>query len=166
MQSATDERAIDTIAVQLTALQRIRNSALGARTDDGLDPAAFAALFRLLTDGPMRSGALAELLRSDASTISRQVAQLVERDLVQRQADPADGRATVLVVTDCGRRLAERIHEHRRENLTQVMAEWTAPDRTVFAELLRKFVEDFERAGPHMVAAMRRLNLDRTENES
>ncbi|WP_378736396.1 MarR family winged helix-turn-helix transcriptional regulator [Nocardia brasiliensis] len=167
-----DDETIDTIAVQLTRLQRIRDrtaAQIGTWTKDGLDPAAFGALLRLCCDGPMRSGALAGALHADASTVSRQVAQLVDRQLVERQADPADGRATVLVVTDRGRAIAEQIRRRRNENLTRVMADWTPQSRADFAELLRQFVDDFERTRPEMIAAMRRNwdeNFTGTENDT
>ncbi|MGV9822889.1 MarR family winged helix-turn-helix transcriptional regulator [Nocardia xishanensis] len=165
----TDDLSIDTIAVQLTRLQRIRDrTALQIRTKDGVDPAVFAVLFRLLCDGPMRSGALAEAVYSDASTVSRQVAQLVERELVRRTADPADGRATVLEVTERGREVAEQIRRRRHDNLTRVMAEWTPENRTLFATLLCQFVDDFERARPAMVASLPHAGAKAsgTENDS
>ncbi|MFQ6394612.1 MarR family winged helix-turn-helix transcriptional regulator [Nocardia sp. KC 131] len=165
-----DEQSVDTIAIQLTRLQRHRDRvAAQLRTRDGVDPAAFAILFRLLCDGPMRSGALADAVHSDASTVSRQVAQLVERKLVERQADPSDGRATVLVVTEHGRAVAEQIRRRKRENLTRVTAAWTPQDRAAFARLLTQFVDDFEQAKPSMLAAIRidkDLYNTRTENDS
>ena len=43
--------------------------------------------------------ALAAAVHSDPSTVSRQVAALVRAGLIERQADPEDGRASVLVPT-------------------------------------------------------------------
>ncbi|MGY4100317.1 MarR family winged helix-turn-helix transcriptional regulator [Nocardia sp. R16R-3T] len=165
-----DEPSVETIAFELIRLKRIQErTAAQLRSKDGVDPAAFAVLFRLLCDGPMRSGALADAVHSDASTISRHVAHLVERQLVERQADRNDGRATVLVVTERGREVAERIRRRRRENLTRVMAAWTSQDRATFAGLLRQFVDDFEQAMPAMLAAIRQdqnmYDLE-TENNS
>ncbi|MFX0580103.1 MarR family winged helix-turn-helix transcriptional regulator [Nocardia nepalensis] len=163
-----DERSVDTIAIQLTRLQRIRDRTAGQlRTKEGVDPAAFAILFRLLCDGPMRAGALADAVHSDASTISRHIAHLVDRQLVERQADRNDGRATVLVVTELGREVAERIRRRRHENLTRVMAAWTPQDRATFAGLLQQFVDDYEQAKPAMLAAIREdQNLYRLETEN
>ncbi|MEV0250146.1 MarR family transcriptional regulator [Nocardia sp. NPDC050712] len=161
-----DEQVVDTIAVQLTRLQRLRDrAAVQIRTTSGIDPAAFAILFRLQCDGPMRSGALAEALHSDASTISRQVALLVERELVERTADPADGRASVLVISDRGRAVAEEIRLRRRANLTRVMADWTPQDRAQFAGLLRQFVDDFDEARPTMVATAIAAHANDSETE-
>ncbi|WP_405179274.1 MarR family transcriptional regulator [Nocardia sp. NBC_01377] len=164
-----DDEAIDTIAVQLTRLQRVRErTAAQIRTEDGVDPAVFVVLFRLLQDGPMRSGALAAAVYSDASTVSRQVAHLVDRGLVLRMADPTDGRASVLVVTERGRSVCERIRRRRHENLTRVTESWIPADRATFAELLRRFVDDFDRARPGMVAALRESHatITGTENSS
>lgn len=153
--------AIDTIAVQLVRLHRLRDRALAQMKDrSGIEPAGFVVLFRLVCDGPMRSGALAEAVNSDASTVSRQVAQLVERGLVVRTADPDDGRATVLQATDYGRETADRIRQRRRESIAIVTKDWPEPDREHFAALLTRFVEDYDRARPLL------LTLNPSENDS
>jgi DNA-binding MarR family transcriptional regulator len=46
---------------------------------------------------------LAERTGLDPSTVSRAVGSLVDLGLVERQADPRDGRASVLALTDAGR---------------------------------------------------------------
>ncbi|MFF0541764.1 MarR family winged helix-turn-helix transcriptional regulator [Nocardia thailandica] len=140
------DRSIDAIATELVRLYRLRERNLAYyREKGGIDPAGFPVLFRLLCDGPMRSGALAEAVHSDASTVSRQVAALVERGLIERAADPADGRATVLTVTESGREVAEQIRRRRYESVAAVTGEWPETDRADFARLLARFVTDFER---------------------
>ncbi|MBF6214608.1 MarR family transcriptional regulator [Nocardia puris] len=151
--------------MQLTRLGRIRErTAAQMRSADGVEPAAYVVLSKLLSEGPMRSGALAEAVHSDASTVSRQVAQLVERGLVRRAADPADGRASVLEVTEHGRAIAARIGERRRHNLSLVTADWPERDRAAFAELLTRFVDDYERVRPSMISLFRGPNG--TESDS
>ncbi|MEV0079282.1 MarR family transcriptional regulator [Nocardia neocaledoniensis] len=143
------EPAIDTIAIQLVRLHRLRDRALAQIKDhSGIDPAGFVVLFRLVCDGPMRSGALAEAVHSDASTVSRQVAQLVERGLVRRTADPDDGRATVLEATDAGHETADRIRARRRDSIAVVTEDWSSEDRAAFAALLSRFVADYDAARP------------------
>ncbi|QIS08348.1 MarR family winged helix-turn-helix transcriptional regulator [Nocardia arthritidis] len=154
---AVDE-SLETIALQLSRLHRIRErtaAQMAALTRDGVDLAAFGLLFHLACHGPMRSGALAAALHSDASTVSRQVAQLVARELVVRQADPEDGRATVLVVTEEGHATVELMRKRRAENMGRVMADWPPRQRAEFAALLRQFVDDYERKKPDLLAAMR-----------
>src|SRR5437868_6066116 len=68
----------------------------------GIDRTAMMLLGTLTSIGPVRSNALAEAVYSDPSTISRQVATLVKDGLIERRADPADGRASLLAVTEKG----------------------------------------------------------------
>ena len=148
----------DQIGSVLIRLQRIRDrtvSQIAAMSRHEVDPAVYTCLFRLVADGPMRSGALAESVYSDPSTVSRQVAHLVERGFVERLADPGDGRASVLAVTDAGREHAEQSRRRRNENLGRVIADWPTADRQDFVRLLERFVDDYERRRPEMLSAMR-----------
>lgn len=154
------------IGNQMVRLQRIRDrtvAQIAAISRDELDIAAYTCLFRLLADGPMRSGALADAMYTDPSTVSRQVASLVERGLVERLADPADGRASVLAVTASGRDLVERMRDRRTANLGRVIADWSNPDRQEFVRLLAQFVDDYERHRPEMIAAIRSAALATTQ---
>lgn len=125
---------------------------VAARRHDVVDRAAFAVLFRLLHDGPQRSGALAEAMLTDPSTVSRHVAQLVELDLVERTADPADGRATVLAITEHGHRTAREMRTRRNATVSAVVADWPDTDIGVLTELLARFTADLERHRPHILA--------------
>jgi len=92
-----------------------------------------------LMEGPQRPGALAELSHADPSTISRQVAELVRRELVRREPDPSDGRASLLAITDAGRGVCERVRTLRRELLAAAVAGWTDAELDTFAGLLSRF---------------------------
>lgn len=143
------EPLADRIGNHLVRLQRVRDRTVAhAKATDGIDPAAYACLFRLIHDGPMRSSALAEAMYADPSTVSRQVTQLVERGHVERRPDPTDGRASVLAVTDDGREAALRIRTLRNEKLCQVVGDWPLDDLRDFTRLLDRFVEDYERMRP------------------
>lgn len=148
------EPLADEIGNYLVRLQRVRDRTIAhAKATDGIDPAAYACLFRLINDGPMRSGALAEAMYSDPSTVSRQVAQLVDRGHVERRADPTDGRASVLAVTDSGRAAAGRIRALRNEKLGWLLADWPLQDLQEFARLMDRFVSDYELARPTFASA-------------
>ncbi|RDI68746.1 MarR family winged helix-turn-helix transcriptional regulator [Nocardia pseudobrasiliensis] len=145
------DAVIDQIAQQLIRLGKIRErtqAQIAAISGGEIEVAAYGIIFRLLCDGPMRSGALADALYSDASTISRQVAHLVKRGLIERRADPADGRASVLVVTDAGREVAAEIRRRRNQTLDRVMANWDHDERALLGRLLHRFVDDYEAARP------------------
>jgi len=143
------------LGVEFGRLMRIldrTNTHSVTRRRDGLDKAAFVALFKLVEDGPQRSSALAECTLSDPSSVSRQVAHLVELGLVERTADPGDGRATLLAATERGRQTAANILRRRTLNLSMLLADWPVEDRHRFTELLARFTTDFERNRPHFLA--------------
>jgi DNA-binding MarR family transcriptional regulator len=104
----------------------------------------------LALDGPMRSSALAELVQSDPSTVSRQVAALVGNGYVERRADPGDGRASLLVVTEAGERVYREHLRVRHQNYRRMLADWTPQELRTFSSLLGKFGRDIERSRPAM----------------
>lgn len=128
------------------------NTHAATRRRDGVDKAAFVALFRLVEGGPQRSSCLAEGTLSDPSTVSRHVAHMVELGLVERTADPVDGRATLLAATERGRRTAANILRRRTQNISMLLADWPLEDRHRFTELLARFTTDFERYRPQFLA--------------
>jgi DNA-binding MarR family transcriptional regulator len=110
----------------------------------GLDPAAAQLLAWLVKQGPSRQGQLAEETFLDPSTVSRRVSQLVQNGLVERRADPIDGRAVQLVPTGLGHTFFTTIRRRREEIMHEVLADWTREDVTALSALLRKFNDDFE----------------------
>lgn len=145
-----DDRLDDVAALvdQITRFFRVakRSGArFAAQHKDGIEQAAFFLLGVLVTEGPRRTTALAEAVHSDASTVSRQVGALVRHGLVQRQADPDDGRACMLAPTPNGLRLFEAQRSARNEHITQALDDWTGDDLRSAVALLDRLNNDFER---------------------
>lgn len=109
-------------------------------------------LFHLVSTGPLRASALAESVHADPSTVSRQVGALVKDGLIRRQADPEDGRASLLAATDQGLALYSRHIERRDGHYRAMLANWSARDVQRFADLLARFTTDFE-AYKHIILA-------------
>src|SRR5215831_12128099 len=84
------------------SLARVRHHLNEQAQRQGLSLSAFLVLRPLVQSGPLRSSALAEAVCMDPSWISRQVAHMVERGLVERHADRADGRVCILAATEAG----------------------------------------------------------------
>ena len=125
------------------AAMRQQLTASGSTSGDGVEWAAYGLLFQLVKDGPQRSSALAETACVDPSTVSRQVAQLVKAGLVERQSDPGDGRAALLVSTDRGRAAYAAKQEHRQRMFTRVLEGWSADDVDALTALLTRFNDSF-----------------------
>jgi DNA-binding MarR family transcriptional regulator len=91
---------IERIVVAAHALTRI--AAIETRNEA---PAAqWRTLSILRTEGALRLGELAAASRVTQPGMTRLVGQLADAGLVTRSVDPLDSRATVIEVTDAGRR--------------------------------------------------------------
>ena len=149
MPSDDDLALADEVSGQLIRLVRLmerKQAQYQAEHPDAVERATYLLLVHLVKGGPRRASALAEAVHSDPSTISRQVAQLVRLGLVERTADPEDGRATLLAATDEGRRVFEENRRVRNERIAEMLADWSVADRRNLAELLGRFSTAFENA--------------------
>lgn len=97
-------------------------------------------------DGPMRASALAASVHSDLSTVSRQSAHLVAEGLLERRADPRDGRASLLALTPAGDEVLAEHGRIRAAFFADVLQGWSEADLARFAALLGRFTADYERA--------------------
>lgn len=100
----------------------------------------------LANEGPIRASQLAEFAHIDPSTASRQVAALVKDGLIERRADPEDGRACLLVLTDKAGDVLRRHDEIRDSHFARMLTGWSERDLRRFAALLSRFTADFEAA--------------------
>jgi len=129
---------------------------LKSRMADSLDPelASLFLLVRLVKGGPKRAKELADAMCADQSTVSRQVASLVRSGLIERQADPDDGRASILVPTELG---IDRVRGHfvnRGQGVEPVIADWSDADRGQFLELLRRYNSTLELKRDEVIRSM------------
>jgi DNA-binding MarR family transcriptional regulator len=125
------------MTVLLRRVQRIH--LITATGEVHLDRSAYGIMCQLADDGPHRLGALAQAFGLDPSTITRQVQALEEAQLAVRSTDPSDRRASLLDLTEEGRRALEQTRSTRRERLRTVLTEWSEDERADFARLLTKF---------------------------
>jgi DNA-binding MarR family transcriptional regulator len=117
---------------------RAISSRLAGQLHPDLDGAAFGLLALLQDAGPLRASDLVARLGLDKSTVSRQVASLVSLGLVDRSADPDDGRAQVLTPSEEGAARLAQIRDARRERWEADLGHWPAEDVATLAELLHR----------------------------
>jgi DNA-binding MarR family transcriptional regulator len=115
---------------------RAISTRLASELHPDLDGAAYGLLALLQDAGPLRASDLVVRLGLDKSTVSRQVAHLVALGLVDRAADPEDGRAQVLSPSAEGAARLARIREARRARWESDLADWPASDVAALGELL------------------------------
>ena len=108
-----------------------------------VDPMAYPLLFNL-KNGSLRVSALAEVLHSDVSTVSRQVSTLVDLGFVTRGPDPDDGRAQARTLTAEGEALLVAIRDSRDTWIRGLLADWADDDVAAFSTHLRHFASNLE----------------------
>jgi DNA-binding MarR family transcriptional regulator len=79
---------------------RVNRRLIAAR--GSLSYGLLSALSTVSKQGPIRFADLAQIELVSAPSITRLVAELENRGLVERSADPVDGRASLIVVTEKG----------------------------------------------------------------
>ncbi|MGW7576007.1 MarR family winged helix-turn-helix transcriptional regulator [Streptomyces sp. NPDC054765] len=142
MTTHTDPALLDALQHQVAVFaRRAEQSRLGGvgQARNSMDRAAYLLLNRLDQEGPMGVKALAAGMGIDSSTVTRQVAPLVDSELVSRATHPEDGRAVVLQLSERGRARLEEVRTSRRALMALVTEQWTEEERTAFTTLLTRF---------------------------
>jgi DNA-binding MarR family transcriptional regulator len=135
----TVEQAMIAIRRRQTRRALARQATQGAPADPGHDVLdAVEAAER--TGQPATVTTIAAALAVDQPRASKLVAKAVAAGLVERRADQRDGRRALLVRTDRGQAVSERVHEARLAAFDRAMAGWTPRERAEFARLLTRFV--------------------------
>ena len=113
-----------------------------AKTGAAVDQQSHAALRHLAAWGPMRPTAMSEVLGTGASHVSKIVGRLEEAGLVTRATDPADGRATLISLTEDGEEAARGVYELGDRMINEVLEGWSAEDVELYTSLTKRFVSD------------------------
>lgn len=118
------------------------------RTEGELSRPDFVVLVRLAARECTRSRDLAQAEGLDPSTMSRRIASLAERGLVERHTDPADRRAQVLALTAAGQQAVLDERARRVALVTEALAGWEDADRVELARLLGRLTDTLEQGQP------------------
>jgi DNA-binding MarR family transcriptional regulator len=135
----------------MRSFARTRAQILAAAAHD-VEWSAQMVLRCVENSGPMRSGAIAECVQADPSTVSRQVAALVKDGLLERRADPEDGRASLLVLTEKAGAVLKSHDDLRNQHFAQMLADWNERDLRKFADLMARFTRDYESASAEFLS--------------
>lgn len=135
------------------ALQMVARSIMQVRLHERLlrsagvriDRAGVALLHKLAAGGDsLRITDLAEMLGVDSPSVTRKVQQLERAELVTRERDPSDRRATRIRLSPAGQRALECVRRARRAWLDELLRSWDNKDLSKLADLLGRFARDLE----------------------
>ena len=110
-----------------------------------LSPSLTSALATIEGHGPVTPSELANCERVQRPTITRVLARLTELELIERAADPADGRSTLVSITPSGRALLSELRSRRDAFLADRLSKLSAEDRAALdraSAVLESLLED------------------------
>jgi DNA-binding MarR family transcriptional regulator len=142
MTTEGDNGLLDTLQHEVALFaRRAEQTRLGGvgQVRNSMDRAAYLLLNRLDREGPMGVKALAASMGIDSSTVTRQVAPLVDTGLVKRTSHPEDGRAVVLQLSPRGQARLSEVRASRRRLMAELTHDWAPEERDAFTSLLTRF---------------------------
>jgi len=98
---------------------------------DELSPSMTGALATIENRGPLTPSELAEFERIKRPTATRVLRRLEEAGLIERTADPSDGRSALVAVTKDGAALLKKLRSRKNAYLARRLRE--LPDEDVAA---------------------------------
>jgi DNA-binding MarR family transcriptional regulator len=136
--------------------RRLRREFGAALLDAQITPAQARALRTVMEAGTMRPSALAERLHIAARSATELVDALEERELVEREPDPDDRRATLVRPTAAARTALAAVDRVRQEQADRFLAVLDDRDREALDRILRVLLDqpvpeglDQHHHGPH-----------------
>ncbi|SDZ38588.1 DNA-binding transcriptional regulator, MarR family [Micromonospora pattaloongensis] len=123
------------------AITRLNRRVRQTRPVGDLTVTQLSALTSLELAGALTPRELADVERVQPPTMTRIVAKLEERGLVQRTPHPTDGRQVILAATEAGRDTLAQFERARDEWLATRLAELSPEERDTLrraAEILQK----------------------------
>jgi DNA-binding MarR family transcriptional regulator len=113
-------RAVPTHDILVT-FERVFGLLRRLQPNDGLSLTAASTLHRLELDGARRLTELAGLEGVTQPAMTQLVSRLERSGLAARRADPQDGRAVLVEITDRGREVMRRRREARTRRFTDLL---------------------------------------------
>lgn len=142
------DTAIQALEQQLSMLwRRARSNSykVARRVHPEMEPAAYGLLIILQREGSMRLTDIAASIGVGKPSVSRQIAMLEQLGLVQKQADPLDGRAQSISLTEDGSLQLSTAQSARKEAFHNLMSDWDVEDITALGQLISQLNETYTR---------------------
>ncbi|MBD8059636.1 MarR family transcriptional regulator [Cellulomonas sp. JH27-2] len=137
---------VASVEEQIALLLRLadRNRRRSRRLEHTLERSAHLALRQLEAVGPLGINEIADHLRLDASTVTRQVLAMEAAGFVERSRDENDGRRAVITMTDAGREALAATRAARHSVYSDVLGTWSTDDQQHLADLLARLNDSLD----------------------
>lgn len=134
-------------------VRNYQNASMVAMGEFPHGPRGYQVLVAVVSGEQPNQLALAQHLGIDRTVMTYLIDDFVKAGLVERQLNPADRRARLVVATDSGRKELERLQRAVLEAENAVLSVLTGKEREVFRTLLRRVACDSPAASEHSLGA-------------
>ena len=117
---------------------------LSRQVHPDMEPAAYGLLAVIRREGPIRLTDLAQNIGVGKPSVSRQIAFLESIGLVSKEADPLDGRAQSIRLTEKGEEKMHQVQDARRQDFRERLGEWPVEELQTLAEYMAKLNAIFD----------------------
>jgi DNA-binding MarR family transcriptional regulator len=118
------------------ALLRLTRIVRNQRVDQSVTLTQLSAMGTLAMHGPMSAGELANCERVQPPSMTKVLAALETRGLVQREQHPADRRQAIIAITEDGRHLLDEERQSRDVWLTERLAVLSDEERARLSDIV------------------------------
>ncbi len=112
------------------------------RSGVSLSKPSLSILSGLHASGPVRLSQLAHLTDMETALVSREVARLVVDGYVARRADPTDGRAAIVQLTEQGCAAYDAYRRATDAIVVETFADWSPEELHLLADHLERVAVD------------------------
>lgn len=135
-----NDESLEVLELEIAMMVR----ALRTRTDEfdkkqELKRASYLILLLISRNGPMGVKNIAEKLHLDISTVSRQAADLMNDEMLEKKQSETDRRSYLYDINNKGWNMIAHIRRGRKQRFSKMINEWEDTEIEEFAHLLQKF---------------------------
>ncbi len=160
------DETLNTVEHQISLFWRRSRSIsqqLSRQVHPDMEPSAYGLLAVIRREGPIRLTDLAQNIGVGKPSVSRQIAFLESIGLVSKEADPLDGRAQSIRLTEKGEEKMHQVQDARRQDFRERLGEWPVEELQTLAEYMAKLnsIFDLDVIGKDAAATHRAGNASR-----
>ncbi|MGO1923591.1 MAG: MarR family winged helix-turn-helix transcriptional regulator [Jeotgalicoccus sp.] len=135
-----NDESLEVLELEIAMMVR----ALRTRTDEfdkkqELKRASYLILLLISRNGPMGVKNIAEKLHLDISTVSRQAADLMNDEMLEKKQSETNRRSYLYDINNKGWNMIAHIRRGRKQRFSKMINEWEDTEIEEFAHLLQKF---------------------------
>ena len=135
-----NEESLEVLELEIAMMVRaLRTRTVELDKKQELKRASYLILLLISKNGPMGVKSISEKLHLDISTVSRQAADLMNDEMLEKKQSETDRRSYLYDINNKGWNMIAHIRRGRKQRFSKMINEWEDTEIEEFAYLLQKF---------------------------